>query len=214
MVAKDAETLRHHEGLALEGYLAAGREDAANRARQAFVLALILAGDFATARVQQEAALAIMRRRDSHTEVADSLTLLSAILYSLGLPRDAWREMSDALRFFAAGKLASGTARALVMAAIIEIVHGDPERGTRIAGTTFELSRAQNVMLAPITVLHMPDPRGLAVERLGADRTAELLAIGTATPLEAAIAEVLAVDPESLSTEPGLTRAPTLDVTV
>ena len=71
----------------------------------------------------------------------------------------------------------------------------------RIAGATWELSRAHNVMLAPITVLHMPDPRGLAAERLGADRTGELLEIGAATPLEAAIEEVLAVAPESLSTE-------------
>ena len=171
MVAKDADTLRHHEGLALEGYLAAGRESEAIRARQAFVLALMLAGDYATAREQQEAAIAAMRRRDSHTEVADSQTLLSSILFRLGLPRDGWREMSEALRFFAAGRLASGTARAMVVAAIIDIVHGDPERGARIAGVTYELSRAHNVMLAPITVLHMPDPRGLAVDRLGADRT-------------------------------------------
>jgi hypothetical protein len=144
--------------------------------------------------------MAAMRRRDSHTEVADSQTLLSAILFRLGLPQDGWREMSEALRFFAAGKLASGTARAMVMAAILDIVHGDPERGTRTAGVAYELSRAHNVMLAPITVLHMPDPRGLAVERLGADRTDELLGIGAATPLEASIEEVLAVAPESLST--------------
>jgi predicted ATPase/class 3 adenylate cyclase len=201
MVAKDAETLRHHERLALEGYLAAGRESEAIRARQAFVLALILAGDYATAREQQEAAMAAMRRRDSHTEVADSQTLLSAVLFRLGLPRDAWREMSEALRFFAAGKLASGTARAMVMAAILDIVHGDPERGTRTAGVAYELSRAHNVMLAPITVLHMPDPRGLAVDRLGADRTGELLEIGAATALEASIEEVLAVAPETLSTD-------------
>jgi predicted ATPase/class 3 adenylate cyclase len=200
MVEKDADSLRHHEGLALEGYLAAGLDVEANRARQAFVLALILAGDYAPAREQQEAAMAAMRRRDSHTEVADSQTLLSSILFRLGLPRDGWREMSEALRFFAAGRLASGTARALVVAAIIDIVHGDPERGARIAGVTYELSRAHNVMLAPITVLHMPDPRGLATDRLGAERTEQLLAIGAATSLEAAIAEVLAIAPETLST--------------
>jgi hypothetical protein len=109
--------------------------------------------------------------------------------------------MSEALRFFAAGKLASGTARAMVMAAILDIVHGDPERGTRTAGVAYELSRAHNVMLAPITVLHMPDPRGLAADRLGADRTGELLEIGAATALEASIEEVLAVAPETLSTD-------------
>jgi hypothetical protein len=63
------------------------------------------------------------------------------------------------------------------------------------------LARPTNVMLAPITVLHMPDPRGLAVDRLGADRTGELLEIGAATALEASIEEVLAVAPETLSTD-------------
>ncbi|HEY7131312.1 MAG TPA: adenylate/guanylate cyclase domain-containing protein [Candidatus Limnocylindrales bacterium] len=210
MVEKDADGLRLHEGLALEGYLAAGREIEANRARQAFVLALILAGDFVTALGEQEAAIAEMRRRDSRTEVADSQTLLSAILFRLDRPRDGWREMSESLRFFAAGSFASGTARALVMAAIIDIVNGDPERGARIAGVTYELSRARNVMLAPITVLHMPDPRGLAVERVGAERVEELLGIGAATPLDVAVEEVLAVDAETLVTD----VTTTLDATV
>jgi hypothetical protein len=89
----------------------------------------------------------------------------------------------------------------MVMAAILDIVHGEPERGTRTAGVAYELSRAHNVMLAPITVLHMPDPRGLAVDRLGTDRTDELLEIGAATPLEASIEEILAVAPETLSTD-------------
>jgi predicted ATPase/class 3 adenylate cyclase len=200
MVLKDAEALRHHEQLALDGYVAAGREGDAVRARQAFVLALFLGGDYAAALEQQEAAIARFRQRDSHTEIADSQTLLSAILFRLGRPRDAWREMSDALRFFAAGSLASGTARAMVMAAILDIVHGDPERGARIAGVTYELSRAQNVMLAPVTVLHLPDPRGLAVERLGAERADALLATGAAAPLDEVVDEVLAVDRASMST--------------
>ena len=56
-------------------------------------------------------------------------------------------------------------------------------------------------MLAPVTVLHLPDPRGLAVERLGAERAESLLATGAATALEDVVDEVLAVDPASLSTE-------------
>jgi hypothetical protein len=86
------------------------------------------------------------------------------------------------------------------MAAILDIVHGDPERGARIAGVTYELSRAQNVMLAPVTVLHLPDPRGLAVERLGAERADALLATGAAAPLDEVVDEVLAVDRASMST--------------
>jgi hypothetical protein len=107
--------------------------------------------------------------------------------------------MAEALRFFAAGSLASGTARAMVMAAIHDIVHGDPERGARIAGVTYELSRAHNVMLAPVTVLHMPDPGPVATDRLGADRAEALLAVGAASRLEDVVDEVLAVDPGTLS---------------
>jgi hypothetical protein len=161
---------------------------------------LFLAGDFEAALQQQEAAIARFRERDSHTEIADSQTLLSAILFRLGRPRDAWRELSEALRFFATGSLASGTARAMVMAAIIEIVYGDPERGARIAGVTYELSRAHNVMLAPVTVLHLPDPRALAIDRLGAERADAAIATGAAATLEEVVDEVLDVDPESLST--------------
>ena len=199
MVEKDGEKLRLHERLALEGYLAAGRESDAIRARQAFVLALFLAGDYAAAREQQEAAIEAFRRRDSPMEIADSQTRLSAIYFRLDEPAVAWRTVTDALRFFSAGNLASGTARAMVMAAILQIVHGDPELGSRIAGATYELAREQNVMLAPLTVLHLPDPAGLAEERLGRERAAELVAIGAATPLASAIEEVLATDATTVS---------------
>ena len=83
MVGKDAEALRYHEQLALEGYLAAGRTTDAIRARQAFVLALVLVGDYETALEQQGAAIDRFRQDVSHTEVADSQTLLSAILFLL-----------------------------------------------------------------------------------------------------------------------------------
>ena len=192
MVLKDGEALRFHERLALEGYQAAGRDAEATRARQAFVLALFLAGQFAEARDQQEAAIEQFQRRDSQTEVADSYTLLSAILFRMEAPAVAWERATSALRFFAAGDLTSGIARALVMTAILQLADGDPELGARIAGVTAELARERNVMLAPVTVLHLPDPTITAVERLGTERARELLELGAATPLEVMIQEVLA----------------------
>ena len=48
-------------------------------------------------------------------------------------------------------------------------------------------------MLAPVEVLHLPDPAGLATERFGADRTAELLAEGAAVPLSEIAAQILAM---------------------
>ena len=50
MVAQEEEVLRDHEQRALDLYTAAGREDGVLRARQALVLAVFLAGDYATAR--------------------------------------------------------------------------------------------------------------------------------------------------------------------
>ncbi len=194
MVAKDEANLRLHEQLALDGYLAAGREKDAIRARQAFVLALFLAGSYAAAAEQQQAAIDGFRRRDSPTEIADSSTLMAAILFRLDDPAGAWERVSEGLRFFAAAGLASGIARAMVMAAIIQLDRGDPELGARIAGTTYELAREQNLLLAPVTVLHLTDPKALAEERLGVERAAELLATGAATPPDEAIAEVLATD--------------------
>jgi predicted ATPase/class 3 adenylate cyclase len=192
MVLEDGEALRHHERLALEGYQAAGRDNDATRARQAFVLALFLAGHYAEARDQQEAAIEQFRLRDSQTEVADSFTLLSAILFRLGDPETAWDRAASALRFFRVGDLSSGIARAMVMAAILQLAHGDPEFGARIAGATSELARERNLMLAPVTVLHLPDPTSTAAATLGAERAEELLRLGAATPLEDMIDEVLA----------------------
>jgi tetratricopeptide (TPR) repeat protein len=200
MVAKDESNLRLHEGLALDGYLAAGRDADASRARQAFVLALFLSGDYVAARAQQEAAVEAFRARHSATEVADARTLLCAILFRLDEPVNAWRQTAEALRFFAAGSLSSGTARALVMAAILQLVHGEPELGARIAGAAYEMAREQTVMLAPVTVLHLPDPAGLAAERLGTERAGELLRSGAAVPLDVVVAEVLATDGSALAT--------------
>lgn len=47
-------------------------------------------------------------------------------------------------------------------------------------------------MLAPVKVLHLPDPKGLAIERLGEARAEELLREGADTPVEQVIADVLA----------------------
>jgi hypothetical protein len=100
--------------------------------------------------------------------------------------------MAEGLRFFAANDNASGLARELGMASIILLRHGDPALGARVAGAALQLVREKAVMLAPVRVLHLPDPGGLAEQRLGPERAAELLATGAAVPLADVIAEVLA----------------------
>jgi hypothetical protein len=81
------------------------------------------------------------------------------------------------------------------MMAILLFRFGDPEQATRIAGAAYELVRVHGVMMAPVMVLHLPDPRELAVERLGVDRAGELLAAGAATPLDEVIADLLGNPP-------------------
>jgi predicted ATPase/class 3 adenylate cyclase len=194
MLEKDGEGLQRHEQQALDGYLAADREDGVVRARQALVLGVFLSGDYARAFDLEELNLESFRRRRSTSEVADSVTFESAILVRLGRAADAWERMSEGLEIFAATELHSGIARNLVMAAIIQLLDGDAELGARIAGAAYELARQHQVMLAPVKVLHMPDPAELVAERFGPERARELLAAGARIPLNEVIAGVLATD--------------------
>jgi hypothetical protein len=82
-----------------------------------------------------------------------------------------------------------------VMAAILQLRHGDPMLGIRAAAKAYELVRDQEVMLAPVTVLHLPDPADLAAGIFGADRAADLLREADAIPRAQVIAEVLAAPP-------------------
>lgn len=86
------------------------------------------------------------------------------------------------------------------MAAIVALKFGDADLGARAAGATYELVREKGVMLAPVKVLHLPEPSALANERLGPDRARELLEIGATTPLELVIEEVLSAPPPSSPT--------------
>ncbi len=199
MVAQDEEVLRDHEQRALDLYTAAGREDGVVRARQGLVLAVFLAGDYAMARDLETENLEVFRRTGSQFQVADSLTLLSGVYWRLGDPAAAWARACDALRLFDGIDSASGIARALGVASIVMLSNGDPELGARVAGATYRVVRDKGVMLAPVKVLHLPDPASLADGSLGADRAAALLAEGEATPLDEIIALVLAAPPPPLT---------------
>jgi hypothetical protein len=98
----------------------------------------------------------------------------------------------ESLRYFRETDNTSGLARALGMASIVLLADGDAELGARIAGATYRLVRVQGVMLAPVMVLHLPDPAVTAAERFGADRAAELLAEGEGIPIDEVVATVLA----------------------
>ena len=100
MVAQQGDELRAHEEQALALFEAAGDENGVIRARQALVLALFLTGDYEGAQDLEARNLEAFRGRGSQFEVADSLTLLSAISWRLGEPLTAWDRASEGLRFF------------------------------------------------------------------------------------------------------------------
>ena len=192
MVAQEGEQLRAHEGRALELYLVAGDRDGAIRARQAFVLAEFLAGSYETARDLEEVNRDEWRRSGSQSQIADSVTLLSAVYLKLGDMPTSWERMQESLSRFAEIESTSGLARGLAMASIILFERGEPELAARVAGATYQLVRDKGVMLAPVRVLHLDDPAQTAIERLGATRAEGLMADGAATPIPEIVAEVLA----------------------
>jgi predicted ATPase/class 3 adenylate cyclase len=197
MVGQDAPTLRDHEQRALDLYQAAGREDGVLRARQALVLGVFLSGEYEEARRLEEQNLEVFESTGSVFQIADSMTLLSAIKYRVGDVEGSWRRMAEGLRRFEANDSASGLARALGMAGILLLEAGELEFGARVTGATMELVREKGVMLAPVTVLHLPHPRDIAIERLGVERAEELMAAGAAEPLAQVTDEVLAAKPPS-----------------
>lgn len=167
VVDADSERLREHEARALELYLVAGREDGAVRARQALAVAVFLAGEYQTARELELQNLEAFERRGSVVEVADSQALLTAISWRRGDLDAARRYLAASAEGFLVTDSASGIARVLAMAAIVCLTGDQPELGARAAGAAYRQAREKSLMLAPMTVLHLPGaPGGRRVEAL------------------------------------------------
>ena len=192
MIAGDAAGLQEHEQHALDLYTAASQEHGVLLARQALVLGVFLSGDSRRALVLEAENLAAFRAAGSEYQIADSMTFHAGVYHTAGDPTTAWGFVMEGLRWFADNDNQSGIARALGMAAIVQLTHGDAELGARAAGATYRIVEEKGVMLAPVKVLHLRDPRELAVERLGEARARELMAAGADTPVEDIIEEVLA----------------------
>jgi predicted ATPase/class 3 adenylate cyclase len=193
MMRADGDALRRHEEEALRLYAAAGDEAGVIRARQALVLGVFLTGDYVRARDLEEENLDAFRATGSRNEIADSLTFLTGVHFKLGHPEEAWPRLLEALGMFADTNNASGLARSLGIAAILLDRYGDRELAARITGAAYELVRLHGVMMAPVMVLHLPDPRELATEHLGRERAEELIAAGAATPVADIVAELRAL---------------------
>jgi len=127
--------------------------------------------------------------------VADSMTLQAAVEHQLGDPASSWARMVDGLRYFSENNNSSGLARSLGMAAIVELTYGNAEFGARIAGVTYQLMREKGVMLAPVKVLHLRDPKALAIERLGEELATQLLDEASTIPVAQMVDEIFAASP-------------------
>jgi predicted ATPase/class 3 adenylate cyclase len=192
MLASDPDGLREHESRALELFTAAGATEGIPKARQALVLGVFLTGDYDGALELEGQNLAEFRAAGADYQIADSMTFHAGVFLKSGDAAASWAYVQDGLRWFAENDNQSGIARALGMAAIVLLTSGDAELGARAAGATYRVVEEKGVMLAPVKVLHLPDPKGLAIERLGEGRAEELLLEGADVPVAEVIADVLA----------------------
>ena len=206
MVEEDAEALRYHEQRAFDLFTQVGNENGILRARQALGLGVFLSGDYRGALELEAQNLAAFRAAGAGYQVADSNTFHAGVYYRAADVRTAWSYVTEGLSWFAENANVSGIARALGMAAIVLCTYGDAELGARAAGATYRIVREKGVMLAPVKVLHLPEPRDLAIERLGEARATELLEDGAAAPVDEIIAEVLAAPAPSIDGPIGATE--------
>jgi hypothetical protein len=193
MVAQDPLRLREHEQLAADLFAEVGNAAGYAKARQALALALFLTNEFTLALEVEARNLEAFRAAGSAYQIADSTTFHAGAFYRLGDGVSSWRNLVDGLRWFAENDNASGLARSIGMAAIVLLDFGDVEFGARVTGATMELVREKGVMLAPVKVLHLPDPTETAIARLGEARATALFAEGAATPLALIVEQILAM---------------------
>jgi predicted ATPase/class 3 adenylate cyclase len=206
MVRGEADALQDHEQQAFDLFTKVGNRNGILRARQALGLAVFLGGDYRGALELEAQNLAEFQAAGAGYQIADSMTFHAGVYFRAGDPATSWGFVTEGLRWFAENTNVSGIARALGMAAIVLCTYGDAELGARAAGATYQIVREKGVMLAPVKVLHLPEPRDLAIERLGEARATELMEDGAATPVEEVIAEVLAAPAPSADGPIGATE--------
>jgi tetratricopeptide (TPR) repeat protein len=193
VIGNDPPKLRDHEQLAYDLYEALGDERNMQRTRHALALAFYLTGEYEHALELEERNLAAFRATKSDYQIADSMTFHAGAFYRLGKTESAWEYVREGLRWFSEHDNASGMARAIGMAAIVLLDAGNLEVGARVTGATMQLVREKSVLLAPVKVLHLPDPVETAIAKLGEARARELMDEGAATPLEVITAQLLAM---------------------
>jgi predicted ATPase/class 3 adenylate cyclase len=189
MVEKDLDFLRQESESALAMFEQLGNQAAAIRARQAAVLAHVLAGDYETARVMEELNLADFRRTQAWFRAADSMLLLGAIHRGAGDPAAALASVRSGIRLVP-GRVGGTTLGALGTIAVLLAETGDEgeaERAARVAGAIRAAQAETGEAIPSVSVLHLPEPGDAVRERLGAERATALMADGAKLSIEEAI---------------------------
>ena len=189
MVEKDLDFLRRESELALAMFEALGDRPATIRARQAAVLAHVLAGDYDTARVMEEQNLADFRSTQAWFRAADSMLLLGAIYRGARDPAAALASVRSGIRLVP-GRVGGTTLGALGTIAVLLAEAGDEaeaERAARLAGAIRAAQAETGEAIPSVSVLHLPEPGDAVRERLGTERAAALMADGAKLSIEEAI---------------------------
>jgi predicted ATPase/class 3 adenylate cyclase len=177
MVEQDVDLLRSEEERALALFEELGDDAGIVKARQALVLARFVAQDYAGARELEERNLVDFERTQSWYRISDSKMLLAAIKWRSGDPDGALASARSAIEILP-DPVGGSTIAALAVIALVEADTGDVELAARLTGAIRASQAATGETLAPVTVLHLPDPEQVVRERLGDERAAGLLAEG------------------------------------
>jgi non-specific serine/threonine protein kinase len=190
MVEQDPELLRSESEGALALFEEIGNMAGIVKTRQVLVLAHLLSGEFDAAQELEERNLADFERTQSWYRIADSRMLLGAILWRKGKFAEALASARTAVRTLP--ELVGGsTIAALAVIALAQADLGEVELATRLIGAVRAIQAATGEALAPVQVLHLPDPEDVVRARLEPARAEELLAEGRA--MEVAQVRLLAL---------------------
>ncbi|MFL5675059.1 MAG: ATP-binding protein [Chloroflexota bacterium] len=184
VVENDVEFLQEHETIALEIFERLGVHNGVVRARQANVLVHFLRGEYREARDLEVLNFAQFEKAGARLRMSDSLSLLAvASIFIDDLPA-ARDYLTRSLRL-TSGVLTDELA-GLVLSSHYALRAGHVEDAARLAGAAQAISLETGVTNAALKILHLPDPAGLAGQRLGEAADA-YLAEGRAMSLEDAV---------------------------
>jgi len=184
VVDNDVDFLQEHETIALEIFERAGLHNGVVRARQASVLVHFLRGEYQEARDLEVLNLAEFEKAAARLRMSDSLMLLAVASIFVDDLAAGGEYLTRSLRLTSG--VVTDELAGLVVSSHFALRAGRVEDAARLAGAAQAISVETGVTNAALKILHLPDPAGLARERLGEAADA-YLSEGRAMSLEDAV---------------------------